>query len=561
MERRSWIKKALKFASGNRQNGNMRGCAIFALGLIWSWAGQAQEKWGMVDAQGVMRVPERYEKMGRFRGDLAKGLTLPEFMPGLREMTIVRWLRKEREAVRAGEPLAEVELHDAALPVAAPQKGMLTKILIPENQTASPGNSMGVIRVLGVVGLFAEKQHEVGCPAIAGHQGTLTVVRWLKMEGDVVQAGEVIAEVRPETMKTTLNAPATGTLVKIILPEGTRATVGQAVAQFGLGRVSVQQGKDWFFADEQGNRIGSNRFDFLGDLEGGAAPARQGDLWGFVDAEGAGISKMEFAEARGIRGGMAAVRQGNLWGFVSMVEGKSKMGIAPHLSEVQDFSEGLAAVRDSGERPGDEEEKERTEDRSPENIALWEYVLPTGKTKIQPRFSAAGAFLDGRAAVRPHESFDYWILIDTRGNHKTTGSHRKLVLLGSRRMASLREEGWALMDFREQILPDPSARWLTLGPFQDERAPAKGADGKWGYVDLEGRWAIPATFERALPFRNGLAAVKSPGKAWGFIRPDGSWGIEPKFSRARSFSDGLAAVSTQGPVESEREPETEGPWE
>lgn len=522
---------------------------------------QAQEKWGMVDVQGVMRVPERYENIGRFRGDLAKGLTLPEFMPGLRQMTIVRWLRKERDAVRAGEPLAEVELHDAAVPVTAPQKGMLTKILVPENQTASPENPMGVVRVLGVVGLFAEKQHEVMCPSIAGHQGTVTVVRWLKMEGDVVQAGEVLAEVRPETMKTTLNAPATGTLVQIVLPEGTRATVGQTVAQFGLGRVPVQQGKEWFFADEQGNRIGSSHFDFLGDLEGGAAPARRGDLWGFVDAEGVEIGKMDFAEARGIRGGMAAVRQGKLWGFVSMVEGKSKMGISTHLFEVQDFSEGLAAVRDSGQRPGDEEEKEKIADTVSETMPLWEYVLPTGKTKIQPRFSAASAFLDGRAAVRLQEALDYWILIDTRGNHKTTGSHRKLVLLGSRRMASLQEESWALMDFREQMLPDPSARWLTLGPFQDERAPAKGADGKWGYVDLEGRWAIPATFERARPFRNGLAAVKLPGKAWGFVRPDGTWGIEPKFSRVRSFSDGLAAVSTQGPVEPEGEPETEGRWE
>ena len=550
----------------------MRNFLILFLGILFPAAGQTQGAWGMVDTQGVMRIPERYENLGRFRGDLAQGLTLPAFMPGLQNMTIVRWLRKENEPVRAGEALAEIELHDAVVPVTSPHGGMLTKILTPQNESANPGSPMGVVRVLGVVDIFSEKQHEVVCPALAGHAGPATVVRWLKMEGDVVKEGEAVAEVRPESMKTSLNAPATGTLVKIILAEGSRASVGQLVARFGLGRVAVQQGKDWFFCDEQGNRIGANRFDALGDLEGGAAPARQGDLWGFVDPEGEAIGKPTFQEARSIRGGLAAVRQEKFWGYVSIVEKKTKMAIVPHLSEAQDFSEGLAAVRDSGERPGAEEQA-ADENAQTEAMAHWGYVLPTGKTKIPPRFGAAGQFLDGRAAVRPHETADFWVLIDTRGNHKTVGSHRKLVLLGSRRVASLQEDGWALMDFREQMLPGlspsdspsdrpaSSPRWLALGPFRNERAPAQGRDGKWGYVDLEGRWAIAPQFERALPFRNGLAAAKSEGKLWGFLRPDGTWGIQPQFTRARSFSDGLAAVSTQGAIEPGAALETEGSWE
>ena len=40
----------------------MRVCGIFALGLIWLWPGQAQGKWGMVDTNGITRIPDRYDE-------------------------------------------------------------------------------------------------------------------------------------------------------------------------------------------------------------------------------------------------------------------------------------------------------------------------------------------------------------------------------------------------------------------------------------------------------------------------------------------------------------------
>lgn len=121
------------------------------------------------------------------------------------------------------------------------------------------------------------------------------------------------------------------------------------------------------------------------------------------------------------------------------------------------------------------------------------------------------------------------------------------------------------MDFTEkvmEILPKAEKQDVltVIGPFGSERAPARDSQGKWGYLAPDGRWAIPARFERAGVFRNGLAAAKEPGQPWGFLKPDGSWGIEPKFSRVRSFSDGLAAVSGAGQAEPGPEPETGGIW-
>ena len=57
-----------------------------------------------------------------------------------------------------------------------------------------------------------------------------TVVQWLKVEGDKVKKGEPIVEI--ETAKATqeVEAPATGTLVKILVGVGETTAVNTEIA-------------------------------------------------------------------------------------------------------------------------------------------------------------------------------------------------------------------------------------------------------------------------------------------------------------------------------------------
>jgi pyruvate/2-oxoglutarate dehydrogenase complex dihydrolipoamide acyltransferase (E2) component len=57
-----------------------------------------------------------------------------------------------------------------------------------------------------------------------------TVTRWLKAEGEKVEKGEPIVEI--ETAKATqeVEAPASGTLAKILLPQGETAAVNTEIA-------------------------------------------------------------------------------------------------------------------------------------------------------------------------------------------------------------------------------------------------------------------------------------------------------------------------------------------
>ena len=59
-------------------------------------------------------------------------ITMPALSPTMTEGNLVRWLKKEGDAVKAGQVLAEIETDKATMEVEAVDEGILAKILIPE---------------------------------------------------------------------------------------------------------------------------------------------------------------------------------------------------------------------------------------------------------------------------------------------------------------------------------------------------------------------------------------------------------------------------------------------
>lgn len=57
-----------------------------------------------------------------------------------------------------------------------------------------------------------------------------TITSWLKAVGDTVAEDEALAEVEAEKVEETLEAPAAGTLVEILVPEGETVEVRTPVA-------------------------------------------------------------------------------------------------------------------------------------------------------------------------------------------------------------------------------------------------------------------------------------------------------------------------------------------
>ena len=57
-----------------------------------------------------------------------------------------------------------------------------------------------------------------------------TIVRWLKRAGERVEKGEVIVEVETAKAIQEVEAPAGGTLSRILVPEGAAAAVNTTLA-------------------------------------------------------------------------------------------------------------------------------------------------------------------------------------------------------------------------------------------------------------------------------------------------------------------------------------------
>ena len=57
-----------------------------------------------------------------------------------------------------------------------------------------------------------------------------TIARWLKREGDRVEAGEVVVEVEAEKVTQEIEAPVSGVLRSIIAVDGDEIRVGEVIA-------------------------------------------------------------------------------------------------------------------------------------------------------------------------------------------------------------------------------------------------------------------------------------------------------------------------------------------
>src|SRR5215204_391359 len=67
----------------------------------------------------------------------------------------------------------------------------------------------------------------------------VTVIKWLKKEGDSVNELEPLLEVNTDKVDTEIPAPASGTVLKIMAQEGAPAKVGTILAFIGKAGESV----------------------------------------------------------------------------------------------------------------------------------------------------------------------------------------------------------------------------------------------------------------------------------------------------------------------------------
>ena len=72
-------------------------------------------------------------------------IVMPRLSDTMEEGTVARWLKKEGEPIKKGEPILEVETDKATMELPAYSDGVLAKILVQEGTTVPLGAPIGML--------------------------------------------------------------------------------------------------------------------------------------------------------------------------------------------------------------------------------------------------------------------------------------------------------------------------------------------------------------------------------------------------------------------------------
>src|SRR6478672_4430364 len=67
---------------------------------------------------------------------------MPALSPTMEKGNLAKWLKKEGDAIKSGDVLAEIETDKATMEVEAIDEGVLAKILVPEGTADVPVNDL-----------------------------------------------------------------------------------------------------------------------------------------------------------------------------------------------------------------------------------------------------------------------------------------------------------------------------------------------------------------------------------------------------------------------------------
>ncbi|MFF5082624.1 2-oxoglutarate dehydrogenase, E2 component, dihydrolipoamide succinyltransferase [Actinoplanes sp. NPDC000266] len=201
-------------------------------------------------------------------------VTMPRLGESVTEGTVTRWLKQEGERVEADEPLLEVSTDKVDTEIPSPAAGVLTRIVVGEDETADVGSELAVIagdgEDAGSAPAPEQKQQEqepepepaapatpstekpveqeqpapqtassssggtaVKMPALGESVTEGTVTRWLKQVGETIEVDEPLLEVSTDKVDTEIPSPVAGTVLEIKVQEDETADVGADLAIIG----------------------------------------------------------------------------------------------------------------------------------------------------------------------------------------------------------------------------------------------------------------------------------------------------------------------------------------
>ncbi|MCX7737575.1 MAG: 2-oxoglutarate dehydrogenase, E2 component, dihydrolipoamide succinyltransferase [Candidatus Kapabacteria bacterium] len=196
-------------------------------------------------------------------------ILMPKMGESLQEGTILKWLKKEGDAVERDEMILEISTDKVDTEVPSPVSGVLSKILFPENETVEVGKVIAYIETEGVAEAMPKDEPvaktepkveekivekpskeeiktdiassvqassivDVVMPKMGESLQEGTILKWLKKEGDAVERDEMILEISTDKVDTEVPSPVSGVLIQILAKESETVEVGKVIAKISV---------------------------------------------------------------------------------------------------------------------------------------------------------------------------------------------------------------------------------------------------------------------------------------------------------------------------------------
>jgi 2-oxoglutarate dehydrogenase E2 component (dihydrolipoamide succinyltransferase) len=218
---------------------------------------------------------------------MATEIRVPTLGESVSEATIGRWFKKAGDAVKADEPICELETDKVTLEVNAPAAGVLSEIVVKDGETVTPGALLGQISAGGAGAAAPAKSEpaksepaksepaksepakaeppkaaasavegietgagygnhadpapsapatadggtDIKVPTLGESVSEATVAKWFKKPGDSVKADEPLVELETDKVTLEVNAPTSGVLASIGVETGSTVTPGAVLGQ------------------------------------------------------------------------------------------------------------------------------------------------------------------------------------------------------------------------------------------------------------------------------------------------------------------------------------------
>ncbi len=190
-------------------------------------------------------------------------IEMPRYGANMDEGTIATWFVEEGESVTKGQAIAEIAIEKLSNELLAPEDGIILKLVGAEGETYDCGTPIAYIGQKGEeIGeststvqekdsSIVQDQKQVAdvvsssdativvMPRYGANMEEGTVSTWFFSAGDMVEEGDVIAEISIEKLTNELMAPVAGPFYPLV-EEGATVKCGKTIAKIGEGEVEAE---------------------------------------------------------------------------------------------------------------------------------------------------------------------------------------------------------------------------------------------------------------------------------------------------------------------------------